>query len=222
RPLVTTLTKRMAQELTKYLVRFGARTRYLPSDVDTRERVKIMQHLRAGMLDVLVGVKLLREALDLPELRLVAMLDGDKEGFLRNHRSLTQTSGRAARNVNGKVIMYADKITDSMQKTIDETERRRTLQIKYNTDHNKTPQPIVKKINVINTRAENFELNPYERKSIQKFADEERQKIGKMSGKQIEKKIAELQKKMEKAAQNLDFIESARFRDMIRELKEIN
>lgn len=222
RTLVTTLTKRMAEELTKYLVRFGVRTRYIHSDVDTLERVKIMQDLRAGIFDVLVGVNLLREGLDLPEVSLVAILDADKEGFLRNHRSLTQTSGRAARNVNGKVIMYADKITDSMQKTIDETERRRTLQIKYNTDHNKTPQPIVKKITVINTRAEQFELNPYERKSIQNFAAEERQKIGQMSEEQKEKKIAELQKKMEKAAQNLDFIEAAKFRDMIRELKEIN
>lgn len=222
RTLVTTLTKRMAEELTKYLVRFGVRTRYIHSDVDTLERVKIMQDLRAGIFDVLVGVNLLREGLDLPEVSLVAILDADKEGFLRNHRSLTQTAGRAARNVNGKVIMYADKITASMQKTIDETERRRELQIKYNTKHNKTPQQIVKKITIINTKSEQFEMNPYEQKPIYNFAAEDRQKLNKMSGGQIEKKIEEFQKKMEKAASNLDFIEAAKFRDMIRELKEMS
>lgn len=222
RTLVTTLTKRMAEELTKYLVRFGVRTRYIHSDVDTLERVKIMQDLRAGIFDVLVGVNLLREGLDLPEVSLVAILDADKEGFLRNHRSLTQTSGRAARNINGRVIMYADKITQSMQKTIDDTERRRSLQIKYNTEHNKTPQPIKKKITVINTRAEQFEINPYEQKSIFNFAAEEREKISKLSAADKDKKIAELQKKMEKAAANLDFIEAAKFRDMMNELKEIS
>jgi excinuclease ABC subunit B len=222
RTLVTTLTKRMAEELTKYLVRFGVRTRYIHSDVDTLERVKIMQDLRTGIFDVLVGVNLLREGLDLPEVSLVAILDADKEGFLRNHRSLTQTAGRAARNVKGKVIMYADKVTDSMQKTIDETERRRRLQMRYNREHNKTPQPLKKKITVINTKAEQFELNPYERKTIYNLAAEEREEIGKLSGTNKEKKLVELQKKMEKAAQNLDFIEAAKFRDMLQALKEMD
>lgn len=219
RTLVTTLTKRMAEELTKYLVRFGVRTRYIHSDVDTLERVQIMQDLRSGLFDVLVGVNLLREGLDLPEVSLVAILDADKEGFLRNHRSLTQTSGRAARNINGRVIMYADKITASMQKTIDETERRRSIQIKYNTEHNKKPQPINKKITAINTRAEQFEINPYEQKNILRVAAEERDKFENLTEEGKEKKLADLQKKMEKAASNLDFIEAAKFRDMIRELK---
>lgn len=219
RVLVTTLTKRMAEELTKYLTKFGVRTRYIHSDVDTLERVQIMQDLRIGLFDVLVGVNLLREGLDLPEVSLVAILDADKEGFLRNHRSLTQTSGRAARNINGRVIMYADKITNSMQMTIDETERRREIQIKYNSDNNLTPQPLNKKINQINSSAERFELNPYERKSLNNIAAEERESYGKMSSEDKEKKIEELQKKMEKAASNLDFIEAAKFRDMIKELR---
>lgn len=222
RVLVTTLTKRMAEELTKYLTRFGVRTRYIHSDVDTLERVQIMQDLRVGLFDVLVGVNLLREGLDLPEVSLVAILDADKEGFLRNHRSLTQTSGRAARNVNGRVIMYADKITNSMQLTIDETNRRREIQMKYNTDHNKTPQPLNKKINKLNSAAEQFELNPYERKPLEIMAAEDREKYGKMTPQELNKKIAELQKKMEKAAQSLDFIEAAKFRDTIKELKERN
>ena len=211
----------MAEELTKYLTKFGVRTRYIHSDVDTLERVQIMQDLRAGLFDVLVGVNLLREGLDLPEVSLVAILDADKEGFLRNHRSLTQTSGRAARNINGRVIMYADKITNSMQMTIDETERRREIQIKYNADNNLTPQPLNKKINQINSSAERFELNPYERKTISTIAAEDRAEYGSLSGADLSKKIEELQKKMEKAAKNLDFIEAAKFRDMIKELKEI-
>src|SRR5690554_477404 len=166
RTLVTTLTKRMAEELTKYLMRYGVRTRYIHSDIDTLERVQIMQDLRAGLFDVLVGVNLLREGLDLPEVSLVAILDADKEGFLRDHRSLTQTSGRAARNLNGRVIMYADKITKSMQRTIEETERRREIQIKYNQEHNKKPEALNKKITVIHTKAEQFELNPYEQKPL--------------------------------------------------------
>ena len=221
RVLVTTLTKRMAEELTKYLTKFGVRTRYIHSDVDTLERVQIMQDLRVGLFDVLVGVNLLREGLDLPEVSLVAILDADKEGFLRNHRSLTQTSGRAARNINGRVIMYADKITNSMQMTIDETERRREIQMKYNADNNMTPQPLNKKINAIKTSAEQFEMNPYERKNLQNLAAEEREKYGKMSSDEIGEKIKELQKKMEKAAANLDFIEAAKFRDMIKELNEM-
>lgn len=221
RTLVTTLTKRMAEELTKYLMRFGVRTRYIHSDVDTLERVQIMQDLRKGLFDVLVGVNLLREGLDLPEVSLVAILDADKEGFLRNHRSLTQTSGRAARNVNGLVIMYADKITDSMQKTIDETNRRREIQIKYNTDNKQTPQPIHKKINTLTASAEQFELNPQEKKALQNIAAEERESYTKLTPEKQETKIADLQKKMEKAAQNLDFIEAAKLRDQIKELREL-
>lgn len=221
RTLVTTLTKRMAEELTKYLIKFGVRTRYIHSDVDTLERVEIMRDLRTGLFDVLVGVNLLREGLDLPEVSLVAILDADKEGFLRNHRSLTQTAGRAARNVNGRVIMYADKITASMQKTIDETERRREIQIKYNTDHNKKPIQIRKKITMITTKAAEFEANPYERKTLDMVAAEEREAYGEMSAEEKEEKIAELQKKMEKAAADLDFIEAAKYRDRIRELQGI-
>lgn len=219
RTLVTTLTKRMAEELTKYLIRFGVRTRYIHSDVDTLERVQIMQDLRAGLFDVLVGVNLLREGLDLPEVSLVAILDADKEGFLRNHRSLTQTSGRAARNINGRVIFYADKMTKSMQSTIDETERRRSIQLKYNEEHGLTPQPLNKKITGIQTKAEQFELNPYEQKKFQTLAAEDRSEYEKMSVSEQEKKIESYQKQMEKAAQNLDFIEAARFRDLIKALK---
>ena len=172
RVLVTTLTKRMAEELTKFLTKYGIRTNYIHSDVDTLERVKIMADLRAGLFDVLVGVNLLREGLDLPEVSLVAILDADKEGFLRSNRSLTQTVGRAARNINGLAIMYADKITDSMQNTIDETNRRREIQHQYNIDNNQTPQALNKKIISINQNAENFEVNPYEQKKITNFAAE--------------------------------------------------
>lgn len=222
RTLVTTLTKRMAEELTKYLMRYGVRTRYIHSDIDTLERVQIMQDLRAGLFDVLVGVNLLREGLDLPEVSLVAILDADKEGFLRDHRSLTQTSGRAARNLNGRVIMYADKITKSMQRTIEETERRREIQIKYNQDHNKKPEALNKKITVINTKAEQFELNPYEQKPLNTIAAEQKEKYGKMSEEEKNEKLNELQKLMESAAQKLDFIEAAKYRDMIKELKELS
>ena len=216
RTLVTTLTKRMAEELTKYLTRYGVRTQYIHSDVDTLDRVKIMQDLREGLFDVLVGVNLLREGLDLPEVSLVAILDADKEGFLRNHRSLTQTAGRAARNVNGLVIMYADKITGSMQLTIDETERRREIQIAYNKKHHKTPQPLVKKINRLKQEAE-FEENPYVRKSAVKVAAESRESYG---VEDIEKIIAEKTKEMENAAKNLDFLKAAKIRDEINALKQ--
>ena len=222
RTLVTTLTKRMAEELTKYLMRYGVRTRYIHSDVDTLERVQIMQDLRVGLFDVLVGVNLLREGLDLPEVSLVAILDADKEGFLRDHRSLTQTSGRAARNLNGRVIMYADKITKSMQRTIEETERRREIQIKYNQEHNKKPEALNKKITVIHTKAEQFELNPYEQKPLHIVAAEQKEKYGKMSEEEKNEKLNELQKLMESAAQKLDFIEAAKYRDMIKELKELS
>ncbi|QAR30744.1 excinuclease ABC subunit UvrB [Ornithobacterium rhinotracheale] len=216
RTIVTTLTKRMAEELTKFLTRYGVRTQYIHSDVDTLDRVKIMQDLREGLFDVLVGVNLLREGLDLPEVSLVAILDADKEGFLRNHRSLTQTAGRAARNVNGKVIMYADKITGSMQQTMDETARRREIQIKYNKDHNKTPQPLHKKITRIQQEAE-FEKNPYVRKeaSLRQVA-EQQASYGEID---IEKLIEEKTKAMEKAAKDLDFLQAAKLRDEINELK---
>ncbi|MBV7439850.1 excinuclease ABC subunit UvrB [Weeksellaceae bacterium TAE3-ERU29] len=216
RTLVTTLTKRMAEELTKYLTRYGVRTQYIHSDVDTLDRVKIMQDLREGLFDVLVGVNLLREGLDLPEVSLVAILDADKEGFLRNHRSLTQTAGRAARNVNGLVIMYADKITGSMQQTIDETERRREIQIKYNKEHHKTPQPLIKKINRLKQEAE-FEKNPYVRKEAVKTAAENRVSYG---TEDIEKIIAKKTKEMEDAAKNLDFLRAAKIRDEINALKQ--
>ena len=166
RVLVTTLTKRMAEELTKYLTRYGVRCRYIHSDVDTLERVQIMADLRTGLFDVLVGVNLLREGLDLPEVSLVAILDADKEGFLRSHRSLTQTVGRAARNVNGLAILYADRMTDSMQKTIDETNRRREIQMQYNKDHGKVPTPLNKKITQLSMASASFEENPYEQKSL--------------------------------------------------------
>ena len=216
RVLVTTLTKRMAEELTKYLERYGVRTQYIHSDVDTLDRVQIMQDLREGLFDVLVGVNLLREGLDLPEVSLVAILDADKEGFLRSHRSLTQTSGRAARNVNGKVIMYADKITDSMQKTIDETERRREIQTKYNVEHNKKPEPIIKKINRIK-REVDFEKNPYVQKSTHALAAAPKIDYGSVD---IEKLIQDKTKAMEKAAKNLDFIQAAAIRDEIKAIKE--
>ena len=217
RVLVTTLTKRMAEELTKFLTRYGVRTQYIHSDVDTLDRVQIMEDLRIGKFDVLVGVNLLREGLDLPEVSLVAILDADKEGFLRSHRSLTQTSGRAARNVNGRVIMYADKITESMQKTIDETERRREIQIQYNTDHNKKPEPLVKKINRIKREAD-FEKNPYVQKSAVIMAASERPEYG--EDVDIEKLIQQKTKAMEKAAKDLDFIQAAALRDEIKALKE--
>ncbi|RLZ11466.1 excinuclease ABC subunit UvrB [Faecalibacter macacae] len=217
RVLVTTLTKRMAEELTKYLTKYGVRCRYIHSDVDTLERVQIMSDLRTGLFDVLVGVNLLREGLDLPEVSLVAILDADKEGFLRSNRSLTQTVGRAARNVNGLAIMYADKITDSMRQTIDETERRREIQMKYNEDHGKTPQALNKKITKLSLAAADFENNPYEQKSLITVAAEE--KID-YSDEEKAKIIEKLQKEMETAAKNLDFIKAAEFRDKINALNE--
>ncbi len=216
RVLVTTLTKRMAEELTKFLLKYGIRTNYIHSDVDTLERVKIMADLRAGLFDVLVGVNLLREGLDLPEVSLVAILDADKEGFLRSNRSLTQTVGRAARNINGLAIMYADKITDSMQQTINETNRRREIQHKYNVDHGKTPQALNKKIISINQQAENFELNPYQQKSLNNLAAEQQTEY---SVEDKQKLIDQLTKEMEAAAKNLDFIKAAEIRDRINVLK---
>ena len=211
RTLVTTLTKRMAEELTKYLDRINIRCRYIHSDVDTLERVEIMQDLRKGLFDVLVGVNLLREGLDLPEVSLVAILDADKEGFLRSTRSLTQTVGRAARNLNGKAIMYADKVTKSMQKTIDETTYKREKQIAYNTKHNITPKALNKSLDNALTK-NSVSTYSYELEAL-KAAEPESEYLSKP---ELEKKIRENRKHMENAAKNLDFMEAARFRDKIK------
>ena len=218
RVLVTTLTKKMAEELTKYFTKFGIRTRYIHSDVETLERIQIMQDLRVGLFDVLVGVNLLREGLDLPEVSLVAILDADKEGMLRSRRSMIQTVGRAARNINGKAIMYADKITKSMQATIDETNYRREKQIQYNEQHGIVPKALNKKISeTLVGRSKDFPDAKYTQKEILKQATEQKQKH---STEEIEKIIAEKQKEMEAAAKNLDFITAARLRDEIKALQE--
>ena len=210
RTLVTTLTKRMAEELVKYLTRISIRCRYIHSDVDTLERVEIMQDLRKGLFDVLVGVNLLREGLDLPEVSLVAILDADKEGFLRSNRSLTQTVGRAARNLNGKAIMYADSITGSMQRTIDETNYRRKKQIDYNTKHNITPKALNKSLD--SALAKNS-VSTYRTELEAKKAAEPESKY--LTKSELEKKIRETRKNMERAAKALDFMEAAKFRDEI-------
>lgn len=216
RILVTTLTKRMAEELTKYLTRINIRCRYIHSDVDTLERVEIMQDLRKGLFDVLVGVNLLREGLDLPEVSLVAILDADKEGFLRSNRSLTQTIGRAARHLEGKAIMYADKITDSMQKTIDETEYRRQKQLKYNEDNNITPTALKKSFENMLVRKKP-EPYTYEIAPDLKAAEAETEYFSKP---QLEKRIREKRKAMESAAKELDFMTAAKLRDEIKMLQE--
>ena len=214
RILVTTLTKRMAEELTKFLNKIDVRSRYIHSDIDTIERVEIMQGLRKGLFDVLVGVNLLREGLDLPEVSLVAIIDADKEGFLRSHRSLTQTIGRAARNINGKAIFYADKITKSMKKTMDETEYRRKKQELYNKNNNITPTPLKTKIKEVfsNEQIDN-ELSDLNK--TKKDID-----VSKMSNEEKNRTIKTYRKKMEIAAKALDFIEAARIRDLIKELKK--
>jgi excinuclease ABC subunit B len=216
RVLITTLTKRMAEELTKYLSRINVRCRYIHSDVDTLERVEILSDLRRGVFDVLIGVNLLREGLDLPEVSLVAILDADKEGFLRNQRSLTQTIGRAARNVNGRAILYADKITNSMQKTIDQTDYRRSKQIAYNEANGLKPTAIKKKLETALYR-KNAATYAIEEVLTLKAAEEEAEYLTKA---ELEKKIRNTRKMMEKAAKELDFMEAARLRDQIKMLQE--
>ena len=220
RVLVTTLTKRMAEEMNKYLHRIDIRSTYIHSDVDTLERVQILRALRLGQIDVLVGVNLLREGLDIPEVSLVAILDADKEGFLRNEKSLTQTAGRAARNVNGLVIFYADKVTDSMQKTIDETSRRRAKQIAYNEEHGITPttirkstQEIFAQTSVLDIKEENNELisGPVQL-SLSAVLDEQ---VEYKTVPQLEKAIKQVRKEMDKAAQRQDYMEAASLRDEV-------
>jgi excinuclease ABC subunit B len=210
RVLVTTLTKRMAEELTKYLSRISIRCRYIHSDIDTLERVEIMHDLRKGLFDVLIGVNLLREGLDLPEVSLVAILDADKEGFLRSARSLTQTVGRAARNLNGKAIMYADNITKSMKKTIDETQYRREKQMAYNDRHNITPQALNKALE------ETFDRSTVADDYIKKEAAEP---IEYLTKEQLQARVRKNRKNMEKAALDMDFIQAAHFRDEIERIQ---
>lgn len=240
RVLVTTLTKRMAEELTEYLLSHDVRANYIHSDVATLDRVKIMNDLRAGVYDVLVGVNLLREGLDLPEVSLVAILDADKEGFLRSHRSLTQTAGRAARNVNGMVIMYADRITDSMQKTIDETARRRQIQLRYNEEHGIVPQQIRKDIkgslaslsqsadgqpvaaassSSSSTGTKPKQYQPYIETDTYAYAADPI--VKRMTKKQLEKSIADTTLLMKEAAKNLDFLQAAQYRDEIVRLQDL-
>ncbi|MCU0386438.1 MAG: hypothetical protein MUE38_10440 [Flavihumibacter sp.] len=229
RVLVTTLTKRMAEEMDKYLQRINIKSKYIHSEVDTLDRVEILRQLRLGEIDVLVGVNLLREGLDLPEVSLVAILDADKEGFLRNERSLTQTAGRAARNVDGLVIFYGDKITESMQRTIDETTRRREKQIAYNLEHGITPRTVKKSIEQVMAQTSVLDIKGYDIKNpyamapdgeLVEVAAEDQEQYKTIP--QMEKAIAQTKKSMEKAARDLDFMEAARLRDeMFRMQKEL-
>lgn len=223
RALVTTLTKRMAEELTSYLVKNGVSASYIHSDVDTLDRVRIMEDLRSGVYDVLVGVNLLREGLDLPEVSLVAILDADKEGFLRSHRSLTQTAGRAARNVRGKVIMYADRVTDSMRRTIEETNRRREKQLQFNEEHHITPQQIQKAIGQNELIRMTNKNAPYDASAEQ---TEEKQMVADpvmeyMSVPQLEKSVQRTKKMMQEAARKLDFVQAAQFRDEMLRMENV-
>ena len=223
RVLVTTLTKRMAEELDKYFARMNIRSRYIHSDVDTMERVEILEDLRKGIFDVLVGINLLREGLDLPEVSLVAILDADKEGFLRSERSLTQTAGRAARNLNGKVIMYADKITGSMQQTIDASNYRRNKQMEYNRINNITPRAIVKATREII----GLEYRPDKAMKEKAYVSPENADVAAdpvvkyMNADALEKAIVKTKREMEKAAKELDFIEAARLRDEMYRYQEL-
>jgi excinuclease ABC subunit B len=225
RVLVTTLTKRMAEELSEYLLNHGVQTAYIHSDVGTLDRVQILEKLRAGEYDVLVGVNLLREGLDLPEVSLVAILDADKEGFLRSRRSLVQTAGRAARNVNGRVIMYADTITRSMQETIDETNRRRMKQLKYNEEHHITPTQIVKTLKSSLSREDRPDVKELKMTAIggQQQGDMAADPIVEhMTRPQLEKLIAETTRRMKEAAKELNFLQAAQYRDeIIRMQKEL-
>ena len=221
RVLVTTLTKRMAEELNDYLLKNGVRANYIHSDVETLERIQIMSDLRQGLYDVLVGVNLLREGLDLPEVSLVAIIDADKEGFLRDHRSLTQTAGRAARNVNGKVILYADKITESMRLTINETNRRREKQMRYNEEHGITPQQIEKALNtspLVQSRQETQEKPYAVEERLHAVADPV---IAAMTPQQLDKAIARTRKLMNEAASRMDFMEAAQYRDEMFKLEAL-
>lgn len=226
RVLVTTLTKRMAEELTNYLLENNIKTAYIHSDISTLDRITIIDGVRSGEFDVLVGINLLREGLDLPEVSLIAILDADKEGFLRSYRSLTQTAGRAARNVNGMVIMYADKITDSMQKTIDETNRRRAIQAEYNHKHNIIPTPIKKKNkNIFGSQETKETIKTYQlpnddHSNVTKMAAEPIGSYGESSTIKVEKQIEILTQKMKEAAKNLEFLQAAQYRDEIIRLKQ--
>jgi excinuclease ABC subunit B len=215
RVLITTLTKKMSEDLTDYLAEHDVKVRYLHSDIDTVERVEIIRDLRLGVFDVLVGINLLREGLDMPEVSLVAILDADKEGFLRSERSLIQTIGRAARNLNGKAILYADRITNSMQKAIDETDRRRTKQTEFNQKHGITPQSIQKQIgDILETEQEEDNKVDYYAKVAEEAAI-----YGKLTQAELDKKIQQLEKQMYQHAENLEFEDAAKLRDEIHHLR---